>query len=224
MKLNRVNSKSLCWLIFGGSVAPRGPGAEPIPPGRPAVRLSPQVDSLFWPVVILDQGAGAAFASSQGLGLCAGPPTAPELRPSGSAPSGSRVAGRLQMTCSGRLPRGCREKRGPPLGPISPVAVKYVPTLWSVGTIYKPLYTEIRDTDDRYYHPLMDDRANSKVRMWYVRGELRAGDIRLAFWHHAVLPATRAHDPTLNVGLWARAAGSIVRCQRVSLISHACSP
>ena len=114
MKLNRVNSKSLCWLIFGGSVAPRGPGAEPIPPGRPAVRLSPQVDSLFWPVAMLDQGAGAAFASSQGLGLCAGPPTAPELRPSGSAPSGSRVARRLQMTCSGRLPRGCREKRGPP--------------------------------------------------------------------------------------------------------------
>ncbi len=102
--------------------------------------------------------------------------------------------------------------------------MKYVPKLWSVGTLYKPLYTEIRDTDDRYYHPLMDERANSKVRMWYVRGELRACDIRLALWHHTVLPATRAHDPTLNVGLWARAAGSIVRCQRVSLMSHACSP
>ena len=70
-----------------------------------------------------------------------------------------------------------------------------------MGTLYKPLYTEIRDTDDRYYHPLIDDWAKSKVRMWYVRGELRAGDIRLALWHHTVLPATRAHDPTLNVGL-----------------------
>ncbi len=128
------------------------------------------------------------------------------------------------MTRSGRLPRGCREKREPPGGTILPVAVKYVPKLWSVGTFYKPLYTEIRDTDDRYYHPLMDERADSKVRMWYVRGELRAGDIRLALLHHTVLPATRAHDPTLNVGLWARAAGSIVRCQRVSLMSHACSP
>ena len=102
-----------------------------------------------------------------------------------------------------------------------PVAVKYVPKLWNLRTIYKPLYTELRNTDDRYYFPLTDKRANPMVRMWYVPGGLRARDIRLALWHHTVLPATHAHDPTLNVGLWARAAGSIVRCQRVSLMSHA---
>ena len=67
--------------------------------------------------------------------------------------------------------------------------MKYVPTLWSVGTVYKPLYTEIRDTDDRYYHPLMDDRANSKVRMWYVRGELRASGTMQCFQPH--VPTTR---------------------------------
>ena len=70
MKLNRVNSKSLCWLIFGGSVAPRGPGAKPIPPGRPAVRLSLQVDNLFWPVAMLDQGCRCClcfFAGSRAV-------------------------------------------------------------------------------------------------------------------------------------------------------------
>jgi hypothetical protein len=131
----------------------------------------------------------------------------------------------MTRTRSGRLPRGCMEKY-PPRGSsvILPIEPKFVPMLWTIGTISKPLYSEVRNTDTRYYHPLHDPCAHPRVRMWYVRGGLRACDIRLALWHHTVLPETRAHDPTLNVGSWARAAGSIVWCQRVSLMSHACSP
>ncbi len=75
------------------------------------------------------------------------------------------------MGRSGRLPRGCREKRQ---GVILPYEVKYEPRLWSVGNLWKPLYQEVRETDTRYYHPLHDPRANSLVRMWFVRGGLRA--------------------------------------------------
>ena len=105
---------------------------------------------------------------------------------------------------------------------IKPVESVEVP--WIVGNLDGPLYVEVRRSPKDRYNPLYDPRANPMVRMWYVKGGLRACDIRPTLWHHTVLPATRAHDPTLNVGLWARAAGSIVRCQRVSLMSHACSP
>jgi hypothetical protein len=93
---------------------------------------------------------------------------------------------------------------------ILPVSAKMVAKVWSVGNLFKSLYTEVRNTDDRYYHPLYDERRNSQVDMWYVKGRLRACDIRLTLWHHTVFPATRALDPTLNVGLRARAAGSTV--------------
>ena len=106
-----------------------------------------------------------------------------------------------------RLPKSCREKRLVIL-PVQPVTM--VPRLWVIGDLRRPLYDEIRPKRADRYHPLHDEKANSRVLMWYVKGGLRACDIRLTLWHHTVLPATRAHDPTLNVGSWARAAGSTV--------------
>ena len=65
---------------------------------------------------------------------------------------------------------------------IKPVESVEVP--WIVGNLDGPLYVEVVRTRRDRYHPLLDPRANPMVRMWYVKGGLRACDIRPTLWHH----------------------------------------